>query len=137
MTIAVASKLLSAGLLVWFGLLLMMIAGRVISGDIHSDGMLTEATGTGDTPERMLLMAVGPALLVMYALSALNSDILTTRRLPDVPEAFTAILTGTNGLFLAVASATPCERRWTPSGLGEGSSARSCTPSSTGIAVEI
>src|SRR5258708_312255 len=101
MTIAVVSKLLSAGLLMWFGLLLMMIAGRVTSGNIQTAGMLTETAETGDTPERMLLMAVGPALLVMYALSALNTDILTTRRLPDVPEAFTAILTGTNGLFLA------------------------------------
>jgi hypothetical protein len=101
MTIDALARLLSAGLVLWLGLLTMLIAGRLTNGDIATTGMLTEAPGTGNTPERMLAMAVGSALLVMYALAALNADVPTTRRLPDVPEAFIAVLTGSNGLYLA------------------------------------
>ena len=50
-------KLFSAGLLIWFALLAMLITIRVLRGDIETIGLLTESAGSSVTPERVVAVA--------------------------------------------------------------------------------
>lgn len=101
---AFITKLLAAGLLTWLGLLAMLVAVRVLRGDIRVSGFLAESDGAQVTPERALMMIVFPLVLLMYVLRALNGDLAIVDGrpiMPDVPEFLLAVLTGGNGLYLA------------------------------------
>jgi hypothetical protein len=102
---ATVAKLLASGLIVWFGTLALLIATRILAGDIASSGMLvTNPDKDGVDPERVLAMALIPAVLGFYSIHALNTGIVTTPTgfsMPDLPEGLVSLLTGGNGLYLA------------------------------------
>jgi len=101
----VAVKLLTFGLIAWLAALALLVLLRVLRGDIASSGMLVTNPGRdGVDPERVLAMAVVPAVLAFYTIHALNTGIVTTPTglsMPDLPEGLVSLLTGGNGLYLA------------------------------------
>jgi hypothetical protein len=101
-SIAVIAKLLAAGLLTWFALLLALIVVRALSNQIEVKGMLTHSDPSGPAqPERVLNMAVFPVVLMYFVLEALRADMSVRASLPDIPEVLLVALTGSNSLYLA------------------------------------
>ena len=100
-----AARLLEYGLLIWFGLLGLLIAFRILRGDIHNSGLLTtRADGQAVEPERALMMTVFPAVVIAYVYSTLTGDMPMVNgrpSLPDVPQQFLMLLTGSNSIYLA------------------------------------
>ena len=102
--LAFIAKVFEAGLLGWMALLALLIALRILRGDIRVDGLLLN---NGDdatvAPERALTMAIFPVVIVSYAYTALNMnvDVPGPVRLPDVPDSLLNLLLGSNGLYLA------------------------------------
>ncbi len=92
-------------LLAWFGALAMLVAGRMLNGDIDCSGMLVSKRGSNDiNPERIVTIALVPAMLAYYAIEALHTGAVTIAgrtSMPDLPESFVSLLTGSNGLYLA------------------------------------
>jgi hypothetical protein len=97
----VSTVAVSAGLLTWFGLFLLLVGLRVLRGDFGVGGMLAESPTGAVTPERVLSMAIFPVILVSYVLSALQIDVRADPRLPDISANLVSLLTGSNGLYLA------------------------------------
>ena len=101
----VVGKLLAFGLIAWFAALALLVMVRILRGDIAYRGMLvTDGDRDGVDPERVLAMALIPAVLAFYAIHALNIGIVTTQTglsMPDLPEGVVSLLTGGNGLYLA------------------------------------
>ena len=99
------AKLLSTGLLVWFGLLLALVAVRVLRRDINVTGLLSskpDPQGDQILPERVLTMAVFPSIVVYYVILAMHADVSgPTPSLPDIPDGMLVMLTGSNSLYLA------------------------------------
>lgn len=95
------TKLLAAGLLLWFAALVLLIAVRVLRRDIEVTGLLTERGRDEITPERVAAMAVFPIIIIYYVLLALRVDVSVNPSMPDIPELLVTILTGSNGLYLA------------------------------------
>jgi hypothetical protein len=102
MTIANA---LSYALLIWFGALAMLVAGRILTGQIDCSGLLVGKQGDSDiAPERVVSMGLMPAVLGYYAIHALNTGAVAGSSglsMPDLPENLVTLLTGGNGLYLA------------------------------------
>lgn len=101
-----AVQLLTFGLLAWFGALALLIAIRILNGDINSRGMMvSKANAPGFDPERVVPMALIPAILAFYAIHAFNTGPVTLPggllSMPDLPEGLVSLLTGGNGLYLA------------------------------------
>ena len=83
------TKLLSTGLLVWFGLLLALVAVRVLRRDINVTGLLSnkpDPRGDQVLPERVLTMAVFPSILVYYVVLAMHADVSAVPSLPNIPD---------------------------------------------------
>jgi hypothetical protein len=100
----IIAKLLTAGLLTWFCLLALLIAVRVLRGQIRTSGFLTDRNVAGVAPERVVAMVAFPFVLLTYTLTALHADLSVVNgrpTMPDVPEYLLTILTGGNGLYLA------------------------------------
>jgi hypothetical protein len=105
-TILSASKILAAGLLVWFALLVVLIAVRILRGDIDVMGLLSHK-GSQDSiaPERVLHIAAFPIVVIYYIHAALGVDVSavvegTRPSLPDIPSNLLLLLTGTNSFYL-------------------------------------
>jgi hypothetical protein len=102
-----AAKILEYGLLTWFCLLALLIAGRILRRDIDLSGLLTQAnSGQSVLPERALHIAVFPAVVAFYAYTALHTDVTAVAEgvrpsLPAVPDYLLSLLTGSNSLYLA------------------------------------
>lgn len=100
-----AAKILEFGLLAWFGLLFALIGMRILRGDIIASGFLSSRPrGQAVDPERALMMAVFPTVVLFYAYSALTSDLPMVNgrpSLPDIPQNLLVMLTGSNSLYLA------------------------------------
>ncbi len=98
-------RFLEFGLLAWFGALAMLVMVRVLTDDIANSGMLVPDTGNDNVaPERVLAMAIVPAVLAFYTIDAMNTGIVKTATgfsMPDLPESIVSLLTGGNGLYLA------------------------------------
>jgi hypothetical protein len=100
-------KLIATGLLAWFGALALLVTVRLLRGDIFASGMLTtdKAGDNAVDPERVVAMAVVPAVLAAYIIHALNTGVVTTPAglysMPDLSENLVTLLTGGNGLYLA------------------------------------
>jgi len=96
------TRLFEAGLLIWFVLLLIVIGGRILNGDIDATGVLVHEHGEGVAPERVLAMAVFPVVLTSYFFNALHADMSVPHpSLPDISDQMVMLLTGGNGLYLA------------------------------------
>jgi hypothetical protein len=95
------------GLIAWLGAFALLVAMRILRGDIDAGGMLvTDPQRTGNVdPERVIVMGVGPAVLAFYVIQTLNTGAVPLPSggysMPDLPESLVALLTGSNGLFLA------------------------------------
>jgi hypothetical protein len=104
---SLTAKLFAAGLLTWMALLMLLVAVRMLRGEIRVSGFLSSsATGAGTEiePERVVAIATFPLVLLLYVMPALHSDLsLVNGRpiMPDVPEFLLTLLTGGNGLYLA------------------------------------
>jgi len=100
-----AARLLEYGLLIWFALLALLIGFRILRGDIRNSGFLTTRAGRQSVdPERALMMAVFPVVVITYAYNALTGDLPMVNgrpSLPDVPQQFLMLLTGSNSIYLA------------------------------------
>jgi hypothetical protein len=103
----VITNLLAAGLVAWLGLVALLIAVRVLRGDIRVAGFLADTTdgaGIHVAPERVVALVVFPLVLLIYATNALNAELAVVGArpvMPDVPEYLLTLLTGGNGLYLA------------------------------------
>jgi hypothetical protein len=101
-----ASKILAAGLLIWLALLAMLIAVRMLRGDIDAMGMLSHKREHDSVaPERVVHMAVFPIVVFYYIHAALALDVSavaegTRPSLPDIPSNLLMLLTGTNSFYL-------------------------------------
>lgn len=100
---AVPAQLLGTGLIVWLALLFMLIAVRMLRGDIRCGGFLApSSTAREMAPERVVSTVVFPFVIMMYAIQALGADVSgATPRLPDVPDYLMSLLVGGNSLYLA------------------------------------
>jgi hypothetical protein len=77
---------------------------RTLSGDIMSSGFLANKPGEGIAPERAVMMAVFPAVLVGYAYNAVTGEVPMINgrpSLPEVPQTLMLLLTGSNSIYLA------------------------------------
>ena len=96
---------LTFSLLAWFGALALLVMARILTGEIDRSGMLASQSGHGGiNPERVVAMALIPAILAYYAIDALNSGAVTIAgrpSMPDLSETLVTLLTGSNGLYLA------------------------------------
>jgi hypothetical protein len=102
--VAFIAKAFEAGLLAWMALLVLLIAVRILRGDIRADGVLLHDEGDASVaPERALTMAIFPVVIISYAYTALNMnlDVPGPVRLPDVPDYLLNLLLASNGLYLA------------------------------------
>jgi hypothetical protein len=103
--VTIITKLLATGLLTWLALLALLIAVRVLRGDIRVSGFLADnKTRSRLAPERVVAMAAFPFVLLTYVMTALHADLSVANGrpvMPDVPEYLLSILTGGNGLYLA------------------------------------
>jgi hypothetical protein len=102
----IPAQMLATGLLVWFGLLMLLIAIRMLRGDIYVSGVLThdpDLAGQAVEPERVVVMAIAPLIVIAYVYQALSTDLGGEGRpsLPDVPETLLTLLSGGNALYLA------------------------------------
>jgi len=100
-------KCLAFGLIAWFGAMLLLVLLRVLRDEVASSGLLISGryAGEGVNPERVVAVAIVPAVLAVYTIHALNTGIVTTAdgalSMPDLPENLVTLLTGGNGLYLA------------------------------------
>jgi hypothetical protein len=93
---------LAASLLIWFALLAMIIAGRVLGGDLNTTGILRTRHDSDIAPERALSMMLFPLVLLSYVYLALTTQLSATHpSLPDLPDNLLMALAGGNGLYLA------------------------------------
>jgi hypothetical protein len=105
--VAIVPKLFAIGLIAWLGALALLVAIRILIGRIDTRGMLvTDPKRTGNIdPERVVAMALIPAVLGYYTIHTLNTGIVNLpgggQSMPDLPEGLIALMTGGNGLFLA------------------------------------
>jgi hypothetical protein len=109
MTASLVAQVLKAGLSVWLALLMAIVIGRVLRGDISCRGLLAddpERAGTEVAPMRAIAMLVFPIVIMFLILQALNFDAGavapgTRPTFPDIPDNLLVLLTGGNGLYLA------------------------------------
>ena len=93
----IIAKLLTAGLLTWFCLLALLIAVRMLRGDIRTSGFLTDRNMTGVAPERVVAMVAFPFVLLTYTMTALHADLSVVNGRPIGTLGSTA---GTRGLAI-------------------------------------
>jgi hypothetical protein len=103
---AAPARLLAIGLLTWFGLLALLIAVRMLRGDIRVTGFLVDRKGQHDVAyERVVSLTIFPFVIAMYAIEALNADLSPGAggrpMMPDVPNYLMTLMAGGNGLYLA------------------------------------
>ncbi len=85
-------------LLAWIGALVVVVAYRMVQGDIPFDGLLS-SDGDRYDPERVQSLAVFLFVIVAYLGGALAGT-AEHHRLPDIPASLLALLAGSNGLFI-------------------------------------
>jgi hypothetical protein len=100
---ALIFRLFESGLAIWFVLLAFVVIGRVLNGEIDTDGLLHhDADDDAVAPERVVSMLAFPVVLAAYVLSALHTDVSGAHpSLPDLSQNMILLLTGGNGLYLA------------------------------------
>ena len=67
-------RLLEAGLLAWFGAFALLVIIRVLRDGMATGGMLvSNPDKDGVDPERVVAMAIVPAVLAFYTIHAMNT----------------------------------------------------------------
>jgi hypothetical protein len=98
-------RLLEAGLLAWFGAFALLVIIRVLRDGMAPGGMLvSDPDKRSVDPERVVALAIVPAVLAFYTIPAMNTGLVKTSTgwsMPDLPEGLVSLLTGGNGLYLA------------------------------------
>lgn len=115
MTPALIAQVLKTGLLVWMALLMAIVVGRMLRGDMSTRGLLAEdpqRAGTETAPTRAIAMLVFPLVIFFLILEALNFDPSTIAEgvrptFPDISDNFVLLLTGGNGVYLAGKMSSP------------------------------
>jgi hypothetical protein len=101
---ALITNLFATGLLAWFGLLALLLAIRILRGDIPGTGLLLHHRDDENVaPERVLAMAVFPFVMISYIYSALQVNLAAPGmlQLPELPASLLNLVIGSNGLYLA------------------------------------
>jgi hypothetical protein len=83
----------------WLGLLALVVAIRILRGDIPLTGLLAN-TGTGVDPERIQSLLVIVFVFAGY-LMEFASGSNGARALPEVPSSLFIVLAGSNGVYLS------------------------------------
>jgi len=99
-----AAIILQIGLLVWLLAFAFFLAGRILTGDIDTGGMLMSGRTPAIDPERVIAMAVFPTVVVYYVMHTLGTDVVIVNgrgAMPDIPQELIALLTSGNGIYLA------------------------------------
>ncbi len=84
----------------WLGLLALVIAIRILRGDIPLNGLLSTTDAGGINPERIQSLLVVGFVFGAYLMEFFGAG-SSTRSLPDVPESLLVLLAGSNGLYLS------------------------------------
>jgi hypothetical protein len=82
----------------WLGLLALVIAIRILRGDIPLAGLLS-TTGSGIDPERVQALLVIGFVFAGYLTEFAASTEL--KSLPEVPESLLIVFAGSNGIYLS------------------------------------
>jgi hypothetical protein len=109
MTAGLVAQVLKVGLCAWLALLMAIVIGRVLRGDISSRGLLANdasRAGSETTATRAIAMLVFPLVILFLIVPALNFDPAAVAdgarpMFPDIPDNLVMLLTGGNGLYLA------------------------------------
>lgn len=109
MTPGLIAQVLKAGLLIWIALLMAIVVGRLLRGDMSTRGLLADSVqsaGTETTPSRAIAMLVFPLVIFFLTIEALHFDpsaIAPGSRptFPDISDNLVLLLTGGNGVYLA------------------------------------
>src|SRR5205814_10692473 len=81
-------------MLAWLSALAVLIAYRVLTGQIALQGLLT-MDGQRFSPERLQLLLLTVGALVIYA-----EEALANKKMPDVPDGLLTLLVGSHVLYL-------------------------------------
>lgn len=114
---ALLVQMVSGGLLLWMvGLALVfaivtlsptrqspMSGGLLLTQTAHESRMAGAAEPVA--PERVLSAVVFPTIIIYYTFTTLTTGAGTPPRLPDIPDALLALLTGSNSIYLAAKAA--------------------------------
>jgi hypothetical protein len=87
----VPGDLLAALVLAWTFGLIAVISYKLVTGQINLDGLLSQADGSGISPERIQLL-----LISLASLSTLAKEALANRAMPQ-PSDLTLVLSGFGG----------------------------------------
>ncbi|MBM3530095.1 MAG: hypothetical protein FJX62_18590 [Alphaproteobacteria bacterium] len=109
MTAAWIAQALKVGLLIWLGLLMAIVIGRVLCGKIPTRGVLArnpQNAGRETSAPRAISALVFPLVILFLVLEAMKFDpgVLGPDgwpMFPDISDNFLLLLTGGNGLYLA------------------------------------
>ena len=109
MTAELVAQGLKAGLLFWLVMLMLIIIGRILRGDIRTRGALAndpDQAGTETTAPRAISALVFPLVILFLIAEAMNFDpnVLGPNgrpAFPDISDNLIMLLTGGNGLYLA------------------------------------
>jgi hypothetical protein len=102
LTIHTVGVVLESGLLAWLAALILLIAFRLMTGEIRLDGLLSHSADTSSgLPERMTVAVATLGYALYYAGTALHTPLDAMHpSLPDVPDSILTVLFGINGLYL-------------------------------------
>lgn len=109
MTAAWIAQALKFGLLVWLGLLMAIVVGRILRGHIPARGVLAhnpQNAGEETTAPRAISALVFPLVILFLVLEATKFDPSIVGpngwpMFPDISDNFLLLLIGGNGLYLA------------------------------------
>ena len=94
------AEIVEFALIGWLGLLALVIAVRILRGDIPLAGLLSSGSGGRADPERIQSLLILGFVVVGYLtqFARLPAD---AHALPPVPESLLVLLAGSNGVYLS------------------------------------
>ena len=97
-----AGSVVVLALIVWLTAVAAIVFYRMLSGEIHCDGLLRRAPNEPLDPERIVMLIGTVAAAAYYAATALSTmDGVSVGKLPDVPDLTLELLGGSQLFYLA------------------------------------
>lgn len=92
------AEIVKFALIGWLGVLALVLAVRILRGDIPLTGMLS-TSGRRIDPERVQsLLVIGFVFAAYITQFAASTEL---RALPEVPDSLLVLLAGSNGIYLS------------------------------------